>query len=309
MKAPIRIAVIGLGKIARDQHLPSLAADPRFDLVATVDPVGTLDGLPAFSEMAALIDANPALDAVAICTPPQVRGAIALTCIEAGWHVLLEKPPTATLAGLANLSRCAKAKGTTLFAAWHSREAPMVAHARNFLKGRKLSHGRIVWREDARHWHPGQDWLWAPGGLGVFDPGINAFSILTALLPDAPIVEAAMLEVPEGAHTAIAARIDLRLGSAPIHVDLDFRETGRHIWTIVLHTECGHRLLLEDGGARLTIDGEAVPSAPDRAYPRLYERFAELIAAGESDADAAPLQVMADALLRAEVHVASPFID
>ena len=32
---PIRIAIIGFGKIAADQHVPSIAGNPRFELVAT----------------------------------------------------------------------------------------------------------------------------------------------------------------------------------------------------------------------------------------------------------------------------------
>ncbi len=49
------------------------------------------------------------LDAVAICTPPQVRHAIARDAIEAGKHVLLEKPPTATLSELEDLRRAGRA--------------------------------------------------------------------------------------------------------------------------------------------------------------------------------------------------------
>jgi hypothetical protein len=41
----------------------------------------------------------------------------------------------------------------------------------------------IVWHEDVRKWHPGQQWIWEPGGFGVFDPGINALSIATRIFP------------------------------------------------------------------------------------------------------------------------------
>ncbi|MFX5656779.1 hypothetical protein ABTE24_21610, partial [Acinetobacter baumannii] len=44
---------------------------------------------------------------------------------------------------------------------------------------------KVIWREDVRHWHPDQEWIWQPGGLGVFDPGINALSIVTEILPQA----------------------------------------------------------------------------------------------------------------------------
>jgi D-galactose 1-dehydrogenase len=56
--------------------------------------------------------------------------------------------------------------------------------AKAWLAGkRQVARGRITWREDVRKWHPGQDWVFEPGGMGVFDPGINALSILTISCP------------------------------------------------------------------------------------------------------------------------------
>src|SRR5690606_40163452 len=65
----------------------------------------------------------------------------------------------------------------------HSRMALAVAAARRWLADRTIHEGRITWREDLRKWHPGQDWILDAGGMGVFDPGINALSILTEILP------------------------------------------------------------------------------------------------------------------------------
>ena len=39
-----KIALVGIGKIARDQHIPAIAADPRFELAATVSRSGGVDG-------------------------------------------------------------------------------------------------------------------------------------------------------------------------------------------------------------------------------------------------------------------------
>ena len=67
------IAVVGLGKIARDQHLPALRADDRFALAATVDPdSGGIEGTTHLPGLEALIARGPTVDAVALCTPPQV---------------------------------------------------------------------------------------------------------------------------------------------------------------------------------------------------------------------------------------------
>ena len=309
MAEAIRIAIIGMGKIARDQHLPAIAADARFALVATADARGGIDGIPNFADLAALLADGPAIDAVAICTPPQVRGRVAAEAIAAGKHVLLEKPPAATIGALADLAARAHTAGITLFAAWHSRHAPMVAPARAWLAGRPIARGSIVWREDVRRWHPGQTWLWAAGGLGVFDPGINALSILTALLDAAPIVAAARLAIPDNASTPIAATMTLLAGAARIEVDLDFRQEGPQTWTMSIETADGHRLHLSEGGSVLSIDGAPPQRGISAEYLGLYDRFAGLIGTRASDADGTPLAIVADALLVAEHHRVAAFHD
>ena len=197
-----------------------------------------------------------------------------------------------------------------LFAAWHSRFAPMVEPARAWLAGRTITGGQVIWREDVRLWHPGQAWLWAPGGLGVFDPGINALSILShLLLPASLTVETARLWRPANAQTPIAAQLRLATPGAAIDMDLDFRQTGVQTWTIRLDTACGHSLHLLDGGARMAIDDAVPTSAAGAEYAGVYARFAELIRARVSDADAAPLRLVADALLLAETEIVEAFVD
>jgi D-galactose 1-dehydrogenase len=303
----IRVAIVGVGKIARDQHVPAIAKNPHFKLAATVSLAGEIPGVPSFSQFAALLRDGPAIDAVAICTPPQSRAALAHEAIAAGLHVLLEKPPTVTVLVLKTLKRQAAVAGTSLFTAWHSRYAPMVDVSRGWLANRRLRRGRIIWREDVRHWHPGQMWLWEPGGLGVFDPGINALSLLTALTPESVSIENAEFDMPENAHTPIAARLSMRVGEAAVDVDLDFLQTGTQTWAIELEAEDGRTLRLEHGGTRLTLPDESQRSAPEAEYPGLYRRFAELIAAGASDVDATPLQLVADAFMLARVRRVSAF--
>ena len=70
----IALALAGLGKIARDQHLPALAASDDFTLDATIDPRGQgIAGIPHFATLAAMRAALPRVSALAVCTPPQVR--------------------------------------------------------------------------------------------------------------------------------------------------------------------------------------------------------------------------------------------
>jgi D-galactose 1-dehydrogenase len=309
VQSEFSVAIIGFGKIAQDQHVPAIRGDARFALAATVDSHGPgRDGIPHFASLDELLASGVHVDAVAICTPPQVRGAVARQAIAAGLAVLLEKPPAETPGGFAELKALAGAAGVPLFTAWHSRYAAMVGDAKAWLAGRRVLSGRISWRESARKWHPGQRWLWEAGGLGVFDPAINALSILTALLPDPVVVTASAFEIPTNCVTPIAATLTLKAATATIAVDLDFREEDGEVWEIELVTD-GGTLLLSRGGAAMAVDGGDTRSAPDTEYPALYAHFADLLAAGESDADAAPLTIVADAFLIAHTRPTEPYYD
>ena len=118
---PCRIAIIGLGKITEDQHLPVIAGNPHFELVAVASQRGLqAKGAKSFRRPADMYRDVPGIEAVVVCTPPQVRHAYAHEALAAGKHVMLEKPPTATLAELADLKRLADEKQRVLFTTWHS---------------------------------------------------------------------------------------------------------------------------------------------------------------------------------------------
>ena len=296
--SPIRIGVIGLGKIARDQHLPAVEADSRFALAATVDRSGPATGLN-FTSHKSMLESRSDLNAVAITTPPGPRYAIAVDCIAAGLHVLLEKPPTATLAEIDDLRLRAIAAGVTLFTTWHAQHNPAVAAAAAILRGRRVRDLAIIWHEDVQKWHPGQRWIWNARGIGVFDPGINAFSIATAIFPGTLFVREAALCYPIGADTPIAAVISMAspAASGKLHCSLDWRRTDGEQWDIEVSTEDGLTVSLTDGGARLYLDGIEQPIEGAAEYPDIYRRFAELIDAGKSQVDAEPLRLVADCLL------------
>ena len=293
-----RIGLVGIGKIARDQHLPAISSNDRFTLAAIASRHGRVDGVPNYNDIGAMI-AGTELDAVSLCTPPEGRHELARIAIAAGKHVMLEKPPAASLSEIEALAEYARAQRVALFTSWHSREAAGVAAARAWLSHREIKAVRIDWREDIRRWHPGQEWILAPGGFGVFDPGINALSIATAILPAPLFVVAATMDVPAGRAGPLAAELDLRCGNAKGRASFDFLQTGPQTWDIEVDTDAG-TLRLSMGGSVLQLPGEAECTEADREYPRLYVRFAELVASGTSDVDVRPMRLVADAFLLAE---------
>ncbi|KQZ77039.1 galactose 1-dehydrogenase [Sphingopyxis sp. Root214] len=303
----IRLALFGIGKIARDQHLPAIAADPRFRLAATASRNDSVDGVPGYRDIDDLLAAGVQLDAVALCTPPEGRADIARRAIDAGLHVMLEKPPGVTADEVRALARHAAAKGVTLFASWHSREAAAVDSARDWLSGRVVTGGRIIWKENIRQWHPGQEWILERAGMGVFDPAINALSILTRILPARFDVEAATLDIPSNRSAAIAAACTLRSAEGyKIEADLDFLFGGAPSWDIEIATDAG-RLILRDGGATVELPGAAPNSGENCEYPRLYGRFHALVEAAEIEADTAPLELVEQAYRVGEARAAPPF--
>ena len=292
--AAIRLALVGVGKIARDQHLPTLARSDAFELVAAVNRDGPVAEVSTFTDIASMLAAGIEVDAVSLCTPPASRYELAREAIEAGLHVMLEKPPATSVDEVNDLAERAQRREVTLFTAWHSREAAGVEPAREWLSERVIQRIRVIWKEDIRVWHPGQNWILQAGGMGVFDPGINALSILTRILPGKLTMRSATLEFPCNCASPIAAEVAMVHDAARVDASFDFLYSGTPCWDIEVLTD-RETLMLSDGGSRLYIDETPHLAATDQEYARLYQRFSQLIAAGESDVDPTPLQLVADA--------------
>jgi D-galactose 1-dehydrogenase len=307
--SPIRLALVGIGKIARDQHVPAIAHNRTFELVSAASPHHKLDGVPNFPTLEALLRDGPRVDAVALCTPPQVRYEIARYALNHRLHVMLEKPPGATLNEVVALSELAARQSVALFATWHSREAAGVETARTWLIQRSIRNVRVAWKEDVRIWHPGQHWIWKPGGLGVFDPGINALSILTKIMPEPLVLTEAELSFPSNCDAPIAANLLLKdPRGVEVHMELDFLQTGPQTWDIDIASNNGS-LKLSNGGAVLRIDGDVVIEGTDHEYPRLYERFEMLVRERRVDVDLAPMRLVADAFICGRRVTVAPFVE
>jgi D-galactose 1-dehydrogenase len=307
---PFKIAVVGIGKIARDQHLPCIGKNRNFQLVAGVSRNATLDNVPCFESLAALIKSKISIDCVALCTPPAVRLAMAREALDAGYHVLIEKPPTPTIGEMVAMIAYAKKQRRVLYATWHSRYNKAVDEAKRRLKGKHVNFMRVTWKEDVNRWHPGQDWIAEPGGFGVFDPGINALSIVTKILPDAVFVKSAVLEVPNNWSTPIAANIVFKRGDdapADMRAVFDWRQRGAQTWDIEIGTKDGLHLTLTRGGSVLHVNNKLIMEAKLEEYEMIYAKFARLLKAKKSDTDYAPLQLECDAFMLGKPVVVEAF--
>ena len=306
---PIRLGLVGYGKIAQDQHVPAIHANPAFQLVAVATQGQPCAGVENFSSLTQLLGQGPHVDAIAFCTPPQGRFALVREALAAGKHVLVEKPPCATLGEAMALADQAREQGVSGLFAWHSRYAPGIEAARAWLATRTLNSVQIDWKEDVRKWHPGQAWIWQPGGLGVFDPGINALSIVTHLLALPLFVASAELRVPANCQSPIAASI--RMSDArqlDIRAEFDFDHGHDELWSIEVRCTEG-TLRLDNGGAVLSIDGIRQAVSEEGEYAAVYRHFQQLIGDRASDLDLQPLRLVADSFFVGSRESVVPFYD
>ena len=175
-----------------------------------------------------------------------------------------------------------------------------MAPAERLLQQQTLQQAWVTWKEDVRQWHPGQTWIWEPGGFGVLDPGINAIFILTQIIAEPIFAKSARLYVPSNCASPIAAELEFVTDrGVPISAALDFRHSGTQTWDIDLATDHGP-VKLSAGGGQLTVGANPVPPDPGALaseYENICGRFAELIRQNQSEADARPLQLVADIFL------------
>jgi D-galactose 1-dehydrogenase len=295
-----KIGIIGLGKIAQDQHLPVIKSNPDFELLAVSSTRGLSneDAKYTFQDYRELLKL-PELDAVAICTPPQVRHQIAREALLAGKSVLLEKPPAATLSELEDLRVLADKVNKVIFTTWHSQYNKAVDEAKKALAGWSIKRLLVTWKEDVRHWHPGQEWIWQAGGFGVFDPGINALSIVTRIMPEPVFIKSSTLEFPSNRDAPIAASLELQTAHTDgnLQAVFDWRQTGPQSWDIEVETDAGFAMKLSQGGSCLEIDGRLVVKEEPQEYQGIYHRFDALLTIGRSEVDDTPFRLVADAFM------------
>jgi D-galactose 1-dehydrogenase len=289
---PTRIAIVGFGKIAQDQHVPAIAEADGLELVATVSRRGEgPPGIPTFFTLDALAASNIGVDAVSLCTPPEGRSQMAITAASHGWDILLEKPPGTTAAEVLALVQHVHKSGRIVFTTWHSQYNAAVDAAAERLASQDIVSMRIDWRENVHKWHPSQDWIWEAGGFGVFDPGINALSIATKIMQAPLSVKQAKLTFEDNHQSPIAVDIDF---GDHLSAHFDWRETGQECWKISIETS-KETILLDKGGSELWVNGVQIIAEIPREYPMIYAHFTQLLKTRQSHIDIAPLQLVEEA--------------
>ena len=142
--SPIRVGVIGTGAISQVVHVPIFAEREDVELVAMADSdphkAETLSrrfGVPLVMDADELIGFDE-LDAVVLCTPNGYHEEQAIAALEAGKHVLVERPVALTAAGASRVVEVAERAARVLAVGMPHRFRPEVVALRSFVAGGEL---------------------------------------------------------------------------------------------------------------------------------------------------------------------------
>ncbi|AII48897.1 oxidoreductase [Synechococcus sp. KORDI-52] len=190
---PIGVAVAGLG-FGEKVHLPALAAASDLQAVALwhprqerLDAATAVHGLKGYTDWDALL-ADPAVEAVVIATPPAPRFGLARRALEAGKHLMLEKPIALHADQARELQRLAMARGLSVAVDYEYRAVPLFMQAARLLQAGAVGTPWLVkldWLMGSRA-DPQRGWNWyaqADQGGGVIGAlGTHACDMLNWLI-------------------------------------------------------------------------------------------------------------------------------
>lgn len=193
----VRFAVAGAGLIGR-RHVEAIGIAQGAAVSAIVDPApGAADyaqglGVPHFATLEACLEAR-VCDGVFLATPNQIHVAGALSCVEAGVPVLVEKPLDVDLAAARHLIDRAEAAGVPVLTGHHRRHNPLIAAARAAIEageiGTPVSAHAMFWLMKPDDYFD-VAWRRAPGAGPVFLNLIHDLDLMRHLVGDVASVQA-----------------------------------------------------------------------------------------------------------------------
>ncbi len=210
--SPFRVGIVGAGGIARGQHLPGWRGIPNVNIVAIADINKAAAAAAAMEFGAAHVFTDfqdllkLALDAVDVCTPNLSHVPIVQAALEAGKHVICEKPLGVTAREVRLIGELADAKGLKLMTAQHHRFGPAGRAAKRWAEQGFLGpvyHARV--RAMRRAWlpvSPGFIDARLSGGGPCMDIGVHALDLCLWLMG-----------FPEPSRVSGTARVNFAKGS------------------------------------------------------------------------------------------------
>jgi predicted dehydrogenase len=193
IKPPVRVAIIGAGKVSDYHHVPAIRLDSRATLVAACDAdAGLLQqrrsdwGIQKTTADYEAICRDPEVDAVVIATPNFTHKPIALAAAAAGKHIMCEKPLGLGAVEVREMYEAARDHGVVHMTAFTYRFAPSMRFLRHLLQTGKLGQPRHFRSQRFLDW-PETSWAWRQykrlaGAGDLFDMTIHRIDFAIDLL-------------------------------------------------------------------------------------------------------------------------------
>lgn len=164
-KKKIRFAVVGCGHIGK-RHAEMITRDPDAELVALCDilPVEELAiesyPVPFFRDFSRLLTNDLSLDVITICTPNGLHASMAIQAIEAGYHVVIEKPVALTSGDAEKIVFTSLRYNRQVFCVMQNRYSPPSIWLKELIDSGRLGRIHMVqmncyWNRDDRYYKPG----------------------------------------------------------------------------------------------------------------------------------------------------------
>ena len=194
MEKTLKIAVIGVGGIARTEHLPAYATMENVEVVALCDikpekarAQADIYNIPLVFENYKDVLELPGLDAVDICTPNYLHSIIAVEALEHGLHVFCEKPDAVSVAEAEKMKAAAESSGKVLMVMRNNRYMPISSFLKQYIAAGKLGEiyaARCGWQR--RRGIPGKGgWFTTKaqsGGGPLIDLGVHMIDLTMWLM-------------------------------------------------------------------------------------------------------------------------------
>ena len=205
----VKVGVIGCGSIARYRHLPEYHTHPNVEIIAVCDvaleraqSVAQTYGAKAYTDYIELIN-DEEINAVSICTPNVFHAPMSIAALQAGKHVLCEKPMATTIEEAERMNEAANVSGKILMIGHNQRFVPSHQKAKAMIAKGEL--GKIYsFRTAFGHSGP-EDWsidgkdswffkkdqavIGAMGDLGVHKADLLRFILGEEMMEVAAFVE------------------------------------------------------------------------------------------------------------------------
>lgn len=260
----MRGAIIGLGNVALNGHLPGWQKVPDFQIVAGADSdAGRRElfqkALPGAASAASMDELPKDLDFVDVCTPPHTHYAIARAALERGWHVLCEKPLVLSEAEASELDQLSRRQGKVLFTVHNWKYAPLCRKIGDIVRSGVLGEVKhcawYVLRNGPSVTTDPDNWRLDPkksGGGILVDHGWHAFYLVMGWLGLRPASVQASLENRQYE--------DLPVEDTAV-IKLKFQDNGRPAPTAEIFLTWASRLrrnwgVIEGSAAQLNIEDD-----------------------------------------------------